>query len=397
MVTRRGNTSGTTIRGALLPQAQWSLDWERRVRVTGEDSTEEQTVDDAVYLIEYISDEFNEANILTNIDDPSVLFNGNISYETTDEAIATVNASGVMTYVDDGTVRVKATNTIDNSFKYSEEISITKDLATTSSGIQEWVDGSLAKECSDAVDSRLSGAEIRIFDTQNHTGQTYVRNPDVWCSDLDLTCISPWNSRGAHTRAGTLITKDAIIHAEHYPLSIGNTVRFVTTDNDVVDRTISAIGNIGPSNANDGYATDLRVAVLDSEVPSGIVPCKVAASGISDYFAHLSDGIPSLCLDQEEKALVTDLRSLSTSRAAYKVPTDETRASFYEAKISGDSGNPAFLIIDGELVLFTVWTFGGAGSGPNIAANITAINEKLTDLGSAYSVTEVVLTGYPTY
>ena len=99
---------------------------------------------------------------------------------------------------------------------------------------------------------------------------------------------------------------------------------------------------------------------------------------------------------QEEKALISEFYSLGAS-AGFKTPIDSTRLGFFESIISGDSGNPSFLIINGTLVLLTVWTFGGAGSGTNILSEKTAINTMMSTLGGGYSLTEVSLSGLNTY
>ncbi|MEN9841224.1 MAG: hypothetical protein RL376_1024, partial [Verrucomicrobiota bacterium] len=71
--------------------------------------------------------------------------------------------------------------------------------------------------------------------------------------------------------------------------------------------------------------------------------------------------------------------------------------SFYEEKIGGDSGNPAFLIINGQLVLLTCWTYGGGGSGTSVHNQKAAINTLMTTLGGGYQLTPVDLSAFPSY
>jgi hypothetical protein len=120
-------------------------------------------------------------------------------------------------------------------------------------------------------------------------------------------------------------------------------------------------------------------------------------SDANDYLPGVANGVPCLCFDQEEKGLVTDLSELTATRAGFKVPPAAGRAGFYEAKIGGDSGNPAFLIVNGEPVLVTTWTFGGAGAGPNYAAIRSQIDTAMTTLGGGYTTTAVSLTGFTAY
>ena len=52
------------------------------------------------------------------------------------------------------------------------------------------------------------------------------------------------------------------------------------------------------------------------------------------------------------------------------------------------------LILDGEPVLLTVWTWGGIGSGTSITAFKQDINDMMNLLGGGYQLTEFDLSGY---
>jgi hypothetical protein len=269
-----------------------------------------------------------------------------------------------------------------------------------------FVEGSLAHHCENAVNSRIQDATtamLPIFSVQNHTTQTYVRNTNCWIYDLSqqATCISPWNSTGGITRAGTLITPRHFIFAAHYELSVGATVRFISADNQVVNRTMLARRR-HPSYSP--YWPDLTVGVLDQDVPESITPCKVLPSNYEAFFPTGTTHIATLGLDQEEKALVTDLSYLNQFYAGFKTPNLPYEQVLYESKIVGDSGNPAFLIINNNLVLLTCWTFGGAGAGTFITPQISAINQMIVDVdtlagngGTGYTLTEVDLSGFTNF
>jgi hypothetical protein len=112
-----------------------------------------------------------------------------------------------------------------------------------------------------------------------------------------------------------------------------------------------------------------------------------------------------LGLDQEEKALIVDFitHRTSTTTAIFGIPTLPDRATFHESKISGDSGNPAFFIVNGELVLVTVWTSGGAGAGTIVSGHIAALNQMIIDsdaqagVSTGYFVTEADFSAFPSY
>jgi hypothetical protein len=140
------------------------------------------------------------------------------------------------------------------------------------------------------------------------------------------------------------------------------------------------------------------VGVLDSDVPNTISFVKILPQNWNDYLPSLFSlyRLPCLVLDQEEKALISELSSLSTT-ANFSAPNNSTRLAFFESIITGDSGNPAFLIIDDELVIITVWTFGGAGGGTSILFHKDAINTMMTTLGGGYSLTEIDLSEFTDY
>jgi hypothetical protein len=143
------------------------------------------------------------------------------------------------------------------------------------------------------------------------------------------------------------------------------------------------------------YYPDITIGLLDSDVPPSIKFAKILPQNWKNYLPSVSSSfrLPCLVLDQEEKALISELYFLETS-AAFKVPTDTVRSSFFENITLGDSGNPAFLIIDGELVIITVWTFGGAGAGTSIVYHKNAINTMMTSLAEGYSLTEIDLSSF---
>jgi hypothetical protein len=217
-----------------------------------------------------------------------------------------------------------------------------------------------------------------------------------------LTCISPWNSEGGIYFAGVLVSPRHVLFATHFRPSAGATIRFVAADNTVVTRTLTALTVVGtPVN----YYPDLTVGVLDSDVPGTIAYARILPDNWAAKLPALTGTtaadsllVPSLGLDQEEKALISDLNpnGMGTT-VSFSYPANATRANFYEDKISGDSGNPAFLIINGQLVLLTCWTWGGGGGGTSVWDQRAAINSIMTALGGGYQLTPIDLSGFPSY
>ncbi|MEX0598955.1 MAG: hypothetical protein WD512_20895, partial [Candidatus Paceibacterota bacterium] len=315
-------------------------------------------------------------------------------YSNNSGVILAPNEFGIASGIASGSTSLVATSSEDSFSTIKVVVSgVTGAVSIT---FNDYAANSLAKEVSDAVDTRINGLNATtakpIYTTQNHTTPTYVRNTNCWVADLDLTSISPWNSTEGTNRAGVLISPRHILFAAHYQINNGSTVRFIDSDNNIVTRTM--INKLTHPNYAP-YYPDITIGILDSDVPSSISFVKILPQNWSDYLPSLSSTyrLSCLVLDQEEKALISDLYSLDTY-ARFLTPVDPTRLGFFESIILGDSGNPAFLIIDDELVIITVWTFGGAGAGTSILYHKDAINTMMASLGGGYSLTEIDLSSF---
>ena len=247
----------------------------------------------------------------------------------------------------------------------------------------------LYREFSGEIDSRLQAAGTPasakpIYSSQDFTNQVFVRNPNCWAADIDLTGISPWNQLGGARRAGTLISPRHIAFATHYSLSStpgSNEIVFVTDQNVTVRRQIVAVATA---------VADIRIGLLDADVPQTIKHYKVLPQDWSNWLLQTND-IPMLHLDQQEFALVRDMNRITTSSSYvfHAGPLDPLRQSFSETLIGGDSGNPAFLVLDGEAIL--VLTHHYATGGPFYTFYRNQVNAAMTQLGGGYQLTELDL------
>lgn len=329
-----------------------------------------------------------------------------VTYTSSNTGIATVDATGYVARQNDGSVTITATSAL------GVTRTITLNMLRTAGGstnvFSDYVAGSAAKNAKTSVDTllgSLTSSAMLLFSTQDHVTPVYVRNIAQWAwptpaatATVDLTCISPWNSLYAGLRAGTLITPRHIIFAKHFPLNAGETIRFITKANAVVTATIAATAWVDST-------TDLMIASLTADVAATITPCKVLPSTWRNYFygaANLGGRIPVICTDQEEKGLVHDLNVIPNgSEAQFIKPVDAERLVFYEDLITGDSGNPAFIILNGVLVLICCWHGGGGGTGPHVGDNIAPINAAINVLnpsaGYALSQFDLEGAGFPTF
>lgn len=320
-------------------------------------------------------------------------------YESLTPSVATVDSSGLVTRVSDGTATVRCT--IGGVTKTKQFVFETVEGGTTDIWAGFATD-SLAYHLSQQVDTRLAGKSaataLRVFTTQNHGTSTYVRNPNFWAADRAqaLSCVSVWNSRYGAVGGGYAFTLRHFAHAAHLPLFAGDTVRFVLSDNTVVQRTI-----VGAANAVN--AGDMRIATLNSDLPETIPPAKVLPSNIRDYLPRLNLKIrvPGIFFDQEEKGTVQDIFSIPTEIVENIVPLDEKRREFWEQPIGGDSGNGGGNFVEDEFVGFGTG-FHWANLSPSTAQN-AAINAAILasdasgGVSTGYTCTPVDLGAFPTY
>lgn len=315
---------------------------------------------------------------------------GNFEILNLTPSVATVSTIGEITRHTSGILNVVVKNNF-ISIPLSINLTNKNDGSSTPRSLISTVVGSLAEHCQGQIDSRIDntmtkGVNGLVYSTQNHTTSTYTRNSSLWCSDVNLTCISPWNSNEANKKAGTLVTPRHILGAAHYEVNVNNIIRFVETGGTVHTRTI--VGKRTHPNYTP-YSPDLTIYTLDSDLPPEITPCKVMPSDWADYLVNNPDTRPpALGLDQEEKALIMDFYGVGTG-ANFQYPIDSDRLIFSEELVGGDSGNPAFFIIGGELVLITVWTFGGEGSGTYVSRFLNDLNQMIVDSDAQYGISTI--------
>lgn len=323
--------------------------------------------------------------------------NENVVWSSSNTSVATIDSNGYVSHVSDGNSNITASiegKVLSKNLTFSV-------INAVNTIFSDYASSSLAKSIISTIDSRISGKDPstskNIFSLQNHAGGIYTRNTQCWAHGLDLTCFSPWNSLDGPRRSGTLISPRHIICAQHYPLTVGTSIRFIRLDNTVVTKTITATANV--SN------TDIQIALLDSDVGSGISFAKILPQNWYDYLPYYKDlssinyefGLPSLCLDQEEKALILDIYKVSSKDLiiSYVKPFKSTNSQFYEDIIVGDSGNPSFLVINGILVLMSCWY--NVGSSSFIPYYKSQINSLMSQLGGNYQLTEIDLSSFSTY
>lgn len=256
--------------------------------------------------------------------------------------------------------------------------------------------GSLAREVQDAIDLRIEGKDPAAASPLFAAGDRIVEwNAQCWAADLawHLTALSVWNSQDGPRRAGVLISPRHLLFAAHFPVAAGSMVQFIAADGAVVQRTLTAL-KVHPE-FKPNYP-DIAIGVLDADVPPSISFVKVLPD---DWRRNILSpvGLPVLSFDQWDRAGVRDVAVIGEQSIVYREPQSPGRAALYHPLIVGDSGKPAFWIIGNELVLLNVWTGGGAGSGTWLVPQKAAINAMMKELGGGYQLTDIDLSGFPSY
>jgi hypothetical protein len=270
---------------------------------------------------------------------------------------------------------------------------------STGQTVDVWVSnvsGTLRAEVDSEIDTRITGetpsTAIPLWTTRTPSTQTYVRNLGCWGADIDLTPHAAYNSVTWDYQPGiggiTLISPRHVIGAAHTGLpNVGATYHFVSADNVVCSRTVTAAVNIG--------TTDVRIGVLSSDVDAGISFCRVLPAAWAAKLPTLSTRqIAAARITRQQKLVVHELHSLGDVVSMHQ-PRSSTRSSFFIEAENGDSGSPLFLVIDGKPVLLT--TLYSSSTGPSIISHRAAINAAMTALGGGYQLSDVNLSAFTTF
>jgi hypothetical protein len=147
-------------------------------------------------------------------------------------------------------------------------------------------------------------------------------------------------------------------------------------------------------------STDIRIGVLDSDLPSNVSFCKVASFDFStlaqfDFYnpSPTWNKIPVFYTDQQRKALIALGYGQPSSPPDYYIEPPNSlstsqenaqRANFYELPIGGDSGSPVCFVYNNKLIL--LFTFSAPWAGASAPYHIDAINSAMRTLGGGYTL-----------
>lgn len=251
-------------------------------------------------------------------------------------------------------------------------------------------------------------------DDDSERTKNFVRNPNCWAYDIDLTCCSPWNmhptlrlpggyltTTSNHT-AGTLISPRHVIFCKHYDFypPIGSDIRFITKNNETITRNIINIIEVEPISGNGN--TDYAIGLLDSDIPDSISFAKVLPDNAFERmqlewlapglpYGHIINNLYIIQLNQDKSVRITGLGFwnnvwfylTNTGNIENKLQKFSFNLRLY------DSGSPNFLVINNEPILI------GLDLGPNrIHQHRADINATMNQLGVGYQLTSYNLDNF---
>lgn len=301
-------------------------------------------------------------------------------YESIDTGIGTVDASGLVSRVSNGTARV---NVSVKGVKQQIEVPLIRQTGQTQDTFYAWTDGSFAKHIADKIDGDLStkiasDETMNYFSSVNHSTKSYVWNPNLWLNvpRSALTCISVWNSQYGQVFPATLITSRHAICRTHVGISVGKTVRFVDANGVAQDRMVTAAKDLT------GQLEDTRVLLFNSAFTNAITPAKLFPANITSYIPNVKYGIPMILRNQELKCTVFDLSFIGQFNAVFSTPVNTKRKEFWKLLEGGDSGTPAFVVSNNQLGLISQFSYASQGGIFHLKDWSAILNQLDSQVGS---------------
>ena len=197
-----------------------------------------------------------------------------------------------------------------------------------------------------------------VFESYSSSGDSVWA--DNWTQTLDFSGIA-WD----HDTAGTLITDQYMVYARHFARPVGWPVVFTDRNGETVTRTVEAQEFIWFDNVE--VRSDIMVVRLNAPVPDTVAVYRLVPGDLEPerlLGAKVLNTYRQRIVYQSEVSRFQlfdhDSEVVTTRRNA-----DVIHPDWDHLVTNGDSGHPNFLVLNGELLLFSTHTFTGPGSkGP---------------------------------
>ena len=270
--------------------------------------------------------------------------------------------------------------------EFIRTVDFTKPADGVSFSNRYWVSdlaGSLREHVNTSLLARASrtGASASVYATGAYAQTNFVRDTNCWAYGIDLTCASPWNSDWHMYKAGTAVTPQHFLYAAHFVAPTGTVFRWIDATNGIHDRTLVDQRIL---------SSDIAIGRLDSPLESSIVPAKVIAENDvgrlrGAYGLRNCPGFRLLYLDQAERAWLAKSSFMENTTYSFLDIAGfhgDTNFPFSRLEaVAGDSGNPVFMAIGTNTVLFS--TFHGPTLGPLFCGHQAEIEAAMSSMGAS--------------
>jgi hypothetical protein len=328
---------------------------------------------------------------------------------SSDSAILSQSATDPLLFEYQSSGQVSLTVEMQDGETVTQSVESSRILSSNSVQSQEFVSGTLGYHLNEEMARYANGStqapgHYALYSVYSPTTNQYTRNADHWLASLDFsgTMVNKIGSAGV-TRV-TAITRHHAIGATHYGPEVNDVIQFLDGDGQIVSRTVISLSDLGGG-------TDCRIVRFNEALPESVKTYKTLPSSYLDYsppnyiqeivnFSLRCHLWPAIYTSHYRWDSAWPLQR--TGRFAYarrcfglytQAPTYDPVNSFsaypdrglpsYNGGDSGigggDSGGPAFFIINGELVLFMC--FLGSGGGPFHPSFLSQIQAALDTLG----------------
>ena len=235
-------------------------------------------------------------------------------------------------------------------------------------------------EYSDSEFSKLVPPTLddNIFTSYSDTGASVYTQT---AKDIDLSGVCH-----SDTHAGTLVTNQHIVVANHLKHTIGETIYFHDLDGVSYARTVTAEQSFTDTVSFE-HISDVCVQKLNSPLPANIKVYPIMDRNGYDDVSIL--GAKIIHLDKDKHFNVAEIAGLGSLPATeYQYISHWTNDDYdYAVPTGGDSGSPSFVLINGELCLshhLTTSVLGGTdGAGANYGDQLylLVLDEIINSLG----------------
>ncbi|MFC7337051.1 hypothetical protein ACFQY0_07675 [Haloferula chungangensis] len=225
--------------------------------------------------------------------------------------------------------------------------------------------------------AKAAESDSAVF--SSYSPSSAVRWNQGWPWKFDLTGIG-WDS----PITVTAITSRHVVMANHYQRKAGRSAVFHDREGKPHRRVILKV----VPTSKVGLGSDVAVGLLDQPLPKSIRTYPILSVTSED--AGQLVGAHVLVTEQKRRLFFHQVRSVHESFIHFRFDP-HLADSRKKHLVTGDSGNPSFILSKGELALIETHTTGGPGAGPFYGSSqmIAALEKIIAETDASYQLRTV--------